>query len=133
MGADAASEKTRRDHARVVQNKQFVAVKQAGQLRERAIFDGFLVALEQKKTGGIAPLERALGNLRLGKVKVEIFEAHPLKFSRIAVKAMEVEDCDLLRVEDLKAEGIGASDFSWPKKCISLKINSLLELRAFRI
>jgi hypothetical protein len=53
-----------------------------------------LVALEQEEAGGFATLERTLGDLRLGKMIIEVIEAHEREFSRNRGKAKKRRDLE---------------------------------------
>ena len=50
--------------------------RRSGRERNSRILPGLLLAVQDQHAGGIALVERALGNLRWGQVEVEIGKAH---------------------------------------------------------
>jgi hypothetical protein len=76
MHAGAPAKQPGGKDPRIIEDHKLVAPEKLGKLGEETICELAGGAAEEEKAGGVAALERALGNELAGKVVVELVEPH---------------------------------------------------------
>lgn len=78
MNAESPPEQTRRDHARVVEDEELIAMEKRWELCKQMIFDCTAKTVQGEQSRVLPTLKRPLGNLRFGQIVFELVKTHSL-------------------------------------------------------
>jgi hypothetical protein len=84
MPSDAPPKQASRTHTCIVEDHQFVAAEERGQLSKLVIFPGARGPAQEQKTGRVAALERALRDLLAREMVVQLVQTHAGSLPAIA-------------------------------------------------
>jgi hypothetical protein len=76
MNPGAPPEEPGRDNARIVEDQEFVALKEFGECKKAMIFKPACEAVQEEKPRSCTPIERPLSNLFFGQVIIELVKPH---------------------------------------------------------
>lgn len=79
MNTGSPSEEARRNHARVVEDDEFVSGEKVGEFRKLRILEPAAHAVNDEQPGRVAAVKRTLGDQLLGKVVMKVVNTHKLQ------------------------------------------------------